>query len=195
MDNENRAVIYDSPVGTLRCVIKTKEKILIEIICPKCGTVSKKDAVFCTNCGTQIKETPKTTDKIVASSERPTKDKAALSAAHIAGICKAIEFFYITPDYIQELSDSEIPLIQAVINNDQEMLTALLEAGADVDQTDDNGNTALMTAAENGNDKMAEILLSYNADIDIENDYDEDAITIARDNGKRHIITLLNKAR
>ena len=38
------------------------------------------------------------------------------------------------------------------------MLTALLEAGADVDQTDDNGNTALMTAAENGNDKMAEIL-------------------------------------
>jgi len=176
-------------------VIKAKEEILTKIICPKCGAVSKEDAVFCTNCGTQIKKISKKTDKSISPAVKETKDKDVLSAARIAGICKAIDFFNITPDYFEELSDSEIPLIQAVINNDQEMLTALLEAGADVDQTDDDGNTALMTAAENGNGKMAEILLSYNADIDKENDYDEDAVTLARNNGKRHIVTLLNKAR
>ena len=75
------------------------------------------------------------------------------------------------------------------------MLTALLAEGADVDQTDDDNNTALMIAAETGNSKIVAILLAHNADITMENDYDETALDIARNNGKRYIVGLLNKAR
>ena len=157
--------------------------------CQQCGTAVKKGAFFCTNCGCKLQESVKST--IGEKKEQ----QAALAAARIEGIRKAIQFFNIDTDYDDELSDTNCPLIQAVHDNDEEMLTALLAEGADVDQTDDDNNTALMIAAETGNSKIVAILLAHNADITLENDYDETALDIARNNGKRYIVGLLNKAR
>ena len=74
------------------------------------------------------------------------------------------------------------------------MIQALLSVGASVDQTDGNGNTALMKAAENGENQAAKLLLDYGADVDMENDYDETALSLARDNGNRYIVGLLHNA-
>ncbi|MGP1595101.1 MAG: ankyrin repeat domain-containing protein [Treponema sp.] len=157
--------------------------------CQQCGTAVKNDAFFCTNCGCKLQESVKST--IGEKKEQ----QAALAAACIEGIRKAIQFFNIDTDYDDELSDTNCPLIQVVHDNDEEMLTALLAERADVNQTDDNNNTALMIAAETGNSKIVAILLAHNADITMENDYDETALDIARNSVKQYIVGLLNKAR
>lgn len=163
--------------------------------CPKCGEVSHKDALYCTNCGFKLKELPKEKDNSAKQNSAAHKiaHEKAIEDARIEGIRKAIGFFNISVDYCDELNDSEIPLIQAVMDNDQEMLFALLKEGAYVDETDEDDNTALMIAAEKGYKPLVELLLAHNADIDMENSYEENAITLARDNGKRTIVALFNQ--
>lgn len=163
--------------------------------CQQCGIAVKKDAFFCTNCGCKLQKAVTNEKNVKNTIAEKKEQQAALADARIEGIRKAIQFFNIDTDYGDELSDTNCPLIQAVHDNDEEMLTALLAEGADVNQTDDDNNTALMIAAETGNSKIVTILLAHNADTTMENDYDETALDIARNNGKRYIVGLLNKAR
>ena len=164
--------------------------------CQQCGATAKKGALFCTNCGCKLQEAIKNKKNCKKSTiAEKKKHQAALVDARIEGIRKAIRFFNIDTDCGDALSNMDRPLIQAVRNNDEEMLAALLAEGTDVDQTDDDNNTALMVAAETGKNKMVTMLLDHNADTTMENDREETALSIARNNSKRYIVRLLNKLR
>lgn len=164
--------------------------------CSQCGAAAKKSSFFCTNCGCKLKEAEKNNQSREKQRIAEKKEhQAALENARIEGIRKAIRFFNIDTGYYDDLSDTYSPLIQAVLDNDEEMFAALLAEGADVDQTDNDNNTALMIAAKNGKTKIVTMLLDHHADTTLENDDEETALIIARNNGKRYIVGLLNKAR
>jgi hypothetical protein len=56
------------------------------------------------------------------------------------------------------------PLINAVIEEDIDQVTKLLESRVTVDKMNNDGTTALMEASFNGNLDIVKLLLSYNAD-------------------------------
>jgi len=60
---------------------------------------------------------------------------------------------------------SENSLIKAVIDSNYVLITELLRKGADVNQTDDEGATALMWAAYTGDARIAQLLIDYKADV------------------------------
>ena len=55
------------------------------------------------------------------------------------------------------------PIVEAALLNNQEMVEILLEAGADPNIPQDNGETALMNAAQNGNFSIVSMLLEAGA--------------------------------
>jgi len=66
---------------------------------------------------------------------------------------------------LAERTVSQPPLLAAVSHNHVECVRVLLENGADVNQTDDEGHSALSIAARHGFLQLAEVLLSSGADL------------------------------
>ena len=79
------------------------------------------------------------------------------------------------------------PLNAAVAGPNAETRTAcvqlLLEAGADVDNRQVNGNTPLHTAAHSGDSSTVDALLTYGADVGLRSDDGKSAADYARDGG------------
>ena len=70
----------------------------------------------------------------------------------------------------------------AVRHNSAEAVNVLLEAGADVNAQDDDGNTALIYAAGYCDEDMLEVLTGHGADGTITNSAGYGAIDYARGN-------------
>lgn len=161
--------------------------------CKYCNEEIENEAVFCPFCGNQLKKDPEEKVKTITKTVTKTvTDKKAVQDAHFKGMVDAFKF-------IKKLSDidcieDEYPLIYAAENGDEDIVKALLQAGAYVNQTDSDNNTALMQATENGHNKIVKLLIKNGADVDMENDYDETALSIARENGSRFITGLLHGA-
>ena len=117
--------------------------------CKYCNEEIENEAVFCPFCGNQLKKDPEEKVKTITKTVTKTvTDKKAVQDAHFKGMVDAFKF-------IKKLSDidcieDEYPLIYAAENGDEDIVKALLQAGADVNQTDSDNNTALMQATENG---------------------------------------------
>lgn len=62
------------------------------------------------------------------------------------------------------------PLINAIKNNQKEIVEFLLEQGDEVDRRGQNGSTPLMFACQNANDSIAELLIKQGADVNAKND-------------------------
>lgn len=78
--------------------------------------------------------------------------------------------------------DGLTPLIAAVKNNKKKVVSALLGAGANVNITDGNGNTALIIASMKGYADIVEMLLKVKGiNIDTHNKNDKTAISITYD--------------
>lgn len=87
------------------------------------------------------------------------------------------------------------PLIEAVLNNQQEMVTYILDLGANPDLPDGQGNTALMIASAKGYGPIVEFLLARGADPFLQNKAGLTAYQQAMDQGTRGpAITALKKA-
>lgn len=83
------------------------------------------------------------------------------------------------------------PLILASKNGNIKIVELLLEAGADVNNQDENGYTALMHASERGHVEIVYLLLINKADIGVYgySDYDEiTALTLAKTDEIRNLI-------
>lgn len=175
----------------------------------KCGALLPKGAKFCDKCGTpQKKEVKCSCGRIIedgykfcpecgrsfaketAADKKELEDK--LKKATLDGMKKAFSFI---SDYGIDLdSTDDVPLIvYASDNSEPEIVEALLEAGADVDATDSDNNTALHKACENDDKDIVKILLDNNADPNLENDDGETPLSLARENGSRYIVGLLHK--
>lgn len=60
------------------------------------------------------------------------------------------------------------------------IVRSIVEKGADINFTDDWGNTALMFAAYNGRERVVKELLDLGADINIRNHDGRDALSLAK---------------
>ncbi|WP_035098096.1 M48 family metallopeptidase [Anoxybacteroides tepidamans] len=69
-----------------------------------------------------------------------------------------------------EASSETSPLIQAVVANNKAKVRALIDAGTDINETDNQGKTALHWAAQDGNIAIASLLLEAGADIEAADD-------------------------
>jgi len=67
-------------------------------------------------------------------------------------------------DYAAPSSSGKTELMQAAADGDRERATALLDAGADVDERNANGGTALMYAVSAGEAELIRLLLERGAD-------------------------------
>lgn len=89
-------------------------------------------------------------------------------------------------------------LIRAVRQDDTKQAIALLLAGYDVDELDENNNTPLMIAASRGNPMLVQTLINYDADVNHQNNDGLTALSRTFDsldnNQKPNIIQMLLEA-
>ena len=81
-----------------------------------------------------------------------------------------------------KLKNGEFPLLVA---SDTDTLQLLLDHGADVNMTNDRGETALMAAAFNGLHKIVKLLLQAGADVNSTDESGNTALLVAVSDGNR----------
>jgi len=85
----------------------------------------------------------------------------------------------------------QIPLSAAVVTGEVPIIEALLAAGAEIDQRDEDGCTALMDAAAAGNLEMVKLLVEAGADPNAVDDLDRTALDVAQECRKRKVAAYL----
>lgn len=85
-------------------------------------------------------------------------------------------------------------LFSAVAEGDIEAMLELLEAGADINATDTNGNTVVMTATQKNNVDTVKILIEQGADINIRNDNQDNVLLYSGAEGLLEIVQLAIEA-
>ncbi len=87
------------------------------------------------------------------------------------------------------------PLVYAAFGGHSEIVTYLLENGADIDASSEGGMTALMAAARNGHLAVARSLMAAGADVARRTDRGDNALDIAQRTGNTEIVELLRTGR
>uniref|UniRef100_A0A5K3F9L6 ANK_REP_REGION domain-containing protein n=1 Tax=Mesocestoides corti TaxID=53468 RepID=A0A5K3F9L6_MESCO len=87
------------------------------------------------------------------------------------------------------------PIHLSTKKQDIAMLRFLIQEGAEVDCTDENGRTALMIACESGNAEIAELLISCGANIDLCDNNGQTAEEIAKSSEQTQCYQLLHSLR
>ena len=80
------------------------------------------------------------------------------------------------------------PLMSAAFDDNTELLTAMLNSGADVNINDREGNTALIYAAEKNLSGNVKILLDYGADKSIKNIDGKSAVDAAHSEDVKRLL-------
>lgn len=86
------------------------------------------------------------------------------------------------------------PLIYAASTNQLDIARMLLERGANVNATAENGTTALMMAAREGHLPMVLLLMEKGADINHKTPYGYTALGMAMSRGKQEVAEVLARA-
>ncbi len=85
-------------------------------------------------------------------------------------------------------------LFDAVKNNQIEIVKELLDRGANVNATDENGNTPLHWAAKNVHTDIVELLIdTYHVDVNIQNEWGNTPLHTAAFYGHPNVVSLLIK--
>ena len=98
---------------------------------------------------------------------------------------------------LDKVSDNAMrvtPLHSAVAGQDQEAITTLVEAGAEVNVRQRHGWTPLHSLAQQGDARMTDLLLARGAQPDARNDDDKTAADLARANGHEELAQRLGAA-
>lgn len=85
------------------------------------------------------------------------------------------------------------PLIYAASNGHREIVAFLLDAGANINATTDNGTTALMMAVRGNHIDTAKLLLTRSANLQISNETGESALDWANKKGRSDMVKLLQE--
>ncbi|KAI9150449.1 Ankyrin repeat domain-containing protein [Paramyrothecium foliicola] len=87
--------------------------------------------------------------------------------------------------------DMSTPLINAATYLPQSAIRSILNAGADINLADSDGDTALMMAAAVGDFESIQTLLDYGADVLHKNRWEQNALQKGLDNGNSEAIRIL----
>jgi len=93
----------------------------------------------------------------------------------------------VEPQYINDLD----ALVTAAYEGEYELVKRLVVNGADINVTNEYGETAVIVAAESGYDSIIELLLAHKANINIKDKDGDTALDIAKYNGHARTVTLL----
>jgi ankyrin repeat protein len=85
------------------------------------------------------------------------------------------------------------PLISAVVRGSLPIARMLLEAGAEVQATEQGGFTALHAAAQNGSLELVELLLGYDAKTDARLQNGQTPLDLAREAAQEEVVRLLER--
>lgn len=91
-------------------------------------------------------------------------------------------------------SAADLRLLEAVKNQDQEAVRALLREGVDVNEAQPDGSTAIAWAAHWDDLETAELLLRAGADVNAANEYGATPLSLACTNGNAAIVEQLLQA-
>jgi len=83
------------------------------------------------------------------------------------------------------------PVHYAAIGPNTQVLTVLLERGADIDARAPNGSTPLMMAARYGAEDSVKLLIRRGADKELRNDRNQSALDMARGAGRMYLVPVL----
>ena len=84
-------------------------------------------------------------------------------------------------------------LMDACIGGNLDVISYLIDNGADVNFTDSRGDTALINVSRNGNLEVVKLLVDKGAVINYQNDQKETALTVAEKNGHLEVVKHLKK--
>lgn len=89
---------------------------------------------------------------------------------------------------------NETPLIWAVSEGYHDIALTLIEAGADLNAQNTDGNTALLRAACENRAELASVLIKVGAKLDVQNNDGYSALILARRRGNKEIVDSLQAA-
>ena len=81
--------------------------------------------------------------------------------------------------------------MKSVLSEDAVQVQALLDAGSDINETNNYGWTALMHAARNGDSELVKLLISKGAQVDLQDDSGWTALMRAARKGYVEIVETL----
>ena len=120
---------------------------------------------------------------------------SALSLAEHMGYTRLVRLFVFKAGVRAESADSEgrDELLLAAARGEVDLLSALIDIGADLAATDNQGRTALMWAALEGQAEAAEVLVSRGAEMDAKDPDGGTALSWAADRGHLNVVRVLLK--
>lgn len=115
--------------------------------------------------------------------------ETAIMLASYNGLLKMVRQLYVRGAKINH--DGWNPLIYAATNGHTQIIELLLNNGADIDATSDNGTTALMMAVRGNHLEAVSLLLEKGADISIVNEQGDNALSWAQKQHNNKIVEQL----
>lgn len=91
-------------------------------------------------------------------------------------------------------SDMNTQLLTAANEGKSEVVSHLLEKGADINTTDENGRTPLINASFKGDSETVKTLLDHGADTTVKDKSGSTALTLAKLKGDSQIVKMLEEA-
>src|SRR6478735_1619224 len=89
---------------------------------------------------------------------------------------------------------NETPLIWAVSEGYHDIAVTLIEAGADLNARNSDGNTALLRAACENRAELASVLIKVGAELDLQNNDGYSALILAERRGNTAVVDSLQAA-
>tara|TARA_R110000850_G_scaffold73953_1_gene162199 strand:- start:56 stop:643 length:588 start_codon:yes stop_codon:yes gene_type:complete len=128
--------------------------------------------------GTSCAQKKENTTENSSATEKVKAPKIDIHTAAISGDLEAIKQHIKAGSNLNEKEafGGSSPLITAALFNKPEVVKALIEAKADINQVNNDGSTALHSAAYFCNTEVVEILLANNADKTIKNNFKQTAL-------------------
>ncbi|MEZ0225253.1 MAG: ankyrin repeat domain-containing protein [Alphaproteobacteria bacterium] len=174
--------------------------LLLDKIAPEpAGGPSRHALYFAVNGGASRKMLNKITGKlnIDVNLRYAGEKQSTLHAAVVGGRREIVQWMLERKGINVNIQNAkkETPLMLAVTTGRAEIVIALLEAGAQPDKPDAEGQLALTTAARNSSQEIAEALIGAKAKLDAADKYGMTALTIASQAGNIRLVkTLLTAA-
>src|SRR5258708_3052997 len=117
---------------------------------------------------------------VAAEQDAGTKFAVAIEEHDVDAVKELLQSGLSTETTIDYGDQKITPVIKAAWDGDEEIIKALLAAGAKVNaKATDTGETALINAVSNKHTEIVEVLLKAGADLSVKNRFDFNALTIA----------------